>query len=124
MIGSWGEAWLYYPPMNKVSGGEPMTVSDVVGPYFTSHDLPFVEPNLPWVNTAREVSFTKPYPDTALAGTAMVTCSGPVYFTGRIANTTYNDTCIASTGLDIELDSVSRLLDILTDKMTKGSFAF
>lgn len=124
-LGSWGEAWAYYPPLNKLSGGNPLTVSEAagLGPDTSTKDLPFVKLNLPWNNVERDVFFTSPYPDVAQPGLAMVSCLGPIYFTGTIGNKTYNDTYIASTGLDIGLESMSYLLDALTDRLTKGSFA-
>ena len=124
-IGSWGEAWAYYPPLNKLAGGEPFTVEEAAGldPYVSTKEMPFVKANLPWNNVEREVFFTSPYPDVAQPGLAMVSCLGPIYFTGTIGDKTYNDTYIASTGLDIGLESMSELLDVLTNRLTKGSFA-
>ena len=118
-IGSWGEAWQYFPPLVKLADGYPTTFADPWGAGATAnastHGLPFVEANLPWNNPEREVFFTSPYPDNVQPGKAIISSIGPVYFTGTIANKTFDDTYIASTGLDIALDSMSELLDVLTE---------
>ncbi|KAL9190468.1 hypothetical protein ACHAXT_007679 [Thalassiosira profunda] len=125
-IGSWGEAWAYYPPMNRLAGGQPSTFADPgvgIPPDGSTHELPFVKANLPLNNIAREAMFSKPYADYAQPGDSIITALAPLYFTGTIAGATYDDTYIASLGLDMEVESLSTLLDVLTDRLTKGSFA-
>ena len=124
-IGSWGEAWAYYPPLNKLAGVKPLTMGHVPSytPYLSTHELSFIKANLPRNNVERDVFFTSPYPDSAQPGLAMVSCLGPVYFAGTIGDKTYNDTYMASTCVDIGLESMSELLDVLTNRQTNGSFA-
>ena len=121
-IGSWGETWAYYPPMNQLAGGEPYTLSDNAGANATTHDALFIKQNLPWNNPTREAHFTKPYPDYAEAGASIISSLAPLYYTGTVLNETFDDTYIASLGLDIHVDSISRLLDVAT-KLSNGSFA-
>lgn len=122
-IGTYGSAWVYYPPMNAFSSGHPMTFGDVIGGDSKSHDLPFVKPNLPRNNPTRRAFLGDPYADLARPGLSLITAMAPIYFTGTFGNYTYNDTYIASTGVDIAIQSTSCLLDTLLDKMTVASFA-
>ena len=121
-IGSWGEAWAYYPPSNAKAGGLPTTLADVIGPFYQCHDCPFVLPNRPENNPEKRAYLTSPYADVAQTGLSLVSAIAPVYFTGTFRNHTYHDTWIASTGVDIEVSSVSSLLDDLRGRLTKGSF--
>jgi serine/threonine protein kinase len=122
-IGTYGSAWVYYPPMTVFSAGHPMTFGDVVGGDSESHELPFVKPNLPSNNPTRRAFLGDPYADFARPGLSLITAMAPIYFTGTFGNYTYNDTYIASTGVDIAIQSTSSLLDTLLDKMTVSSFA-
>ena len=122
-IGSYGNAWVYYPPFRVFGEGHPTTMGDVLGDEIESHDLPFVKPNLPQNNPGRKAFLGAPYPDTARPGLSLITAMAPIYFTGTFGNYTYNDTYIASTGVDIAVDSTSSLLDILLDRLTASSFA-
>jgi len=122
-IGSWGETWSYYPSLYKMAGGVPYSIFEAIGdPNGTTRHTPFIKANLPWNNPTREAQFTNPYPDMAEAGVSIISCLAPVYYTGSIANKTFDDTYIASTGVDIHIESISRLLDDAT-KLTNGSFA-
>jgi len=122
-IGTYGDAWAYYPPFRVFGQGHPLTLADLIGPHTGSHEYPFVEPNLPKNNPKRRTFFRNPYPDAAQTGLSLITVLAPVYFTGNFHNYTYNQTYIASTGLDIAVSSVSSLLDILKDTLTLRSFA-
>uniref|UniRef100_A0A7S1G0J5 guanylate cyclase n=1 Tax=Corethron hystrix TaxID=216773 RepID=A0A7S1G0J5_9STRA len=102
---------------------EGLTFSDVAGPDYDTHETAFIRPNLPGNNPGRTAFFTAPYPDIAQAGKSIITASAPIYFTGEFYNHTFNETYIASTGLDISVASISSLLDVLTDNLAKGSFA-
>ena len=82
-----------------------------------------MEPNLPEFNPDRRALLRNPYPDVARPGLSLITASAPVYYNGTFGNYTYNDVYIASTGVDIAVDSTSTMLDILLDKMTATSFA-
>eukprot|EP00592_Proboscia_alata_P011203 CAMPEP_0194365924 /NCGR_PEP_ID=MMETSP0174-20130528/13911_1 /TAXON_ID=216777 /ORGANISM="Proboscia alata, Strain PI-D3" /LENGTH=1196 /DNA_ID=CAMNT_0039140815 /DNA_START=168 /DNA_END=3758 /DNA_ORIENTATION=- len=122
-IGTYGEAWAYYPPMSVFSDGHPFTFTDLIGTNYSTHKALFVAPNLPENDPDRRAHFTAPYPDTARPGKSLITVSAPIYFTGIFHNYTYNDTYIACTGLDIAVSSVSSLLSVLFDSLTKESFA-
>ena len=123
-IGTYGEAWAYYPPFRVFDDHHPLNLIDVMGNLLDTHDLPFVKPNLPSVgNNNRKAFFRNPYPDTAQLGLSLISALAPVYYTGKFGNNTYNDTYIASTGVDIPVSSVSSLLDVLRDRLTQDSFA-
>jgi serine/threonine protein kinase len=121
-IGSYGEAWAYYPPLRVFGEGSPLNLADVIGGDYNSHDEAFVKPNLPQNNRERTAFFTTPYPDTAVPGLSLITAMAPIYYTGSFRDYTYNDTYIASTGLDIAVPLVSPLLEVLDDKLTQQSF--
>ena len=53
---------------------------------------------------------------------ALITATAPVYYTGTFANLSYQDTFIASLGVDIQVSSVSAFLDVLEDSLTPHSF--
>jgi hypothetical protein len=122
-IGSNGSAWAYYPPLNVFSDGHPFGMGDVVGGFLDTSELPFVNGNLPENNQDRRALFANPYPDAARPGLSLITAMAPVYFTGTFGNFTYNDTYIASTGVDISVALTSSFLDVLLDRMTASSFA-
>jgi serine/threonine protein kinase len=122
-IGSYGNAWLYYPPLTVFTDGHPMTSGDIIGGDFETHDLPYIKPNLPENNPKRRAFFRSPYPDVAQPGLSLISAIAPVYFTGSFDNYTYNETYIASAGVDIAVLSTSNVLDILLDQMTASSFA-
>jgi hypothetical protein len=122
-IGTYGEAWVYYPPFYVFSPDHPLTVGDVAGGDLDSHEYVFVNPNLPEHNSLRYVQILPPYPDIAQPGLSLISVIAPVYLTGTFGGYTYQDTYIASTGVDIALDSVSTLLDVLLDSMVETSFA-
>jgi hypothetical protein len=122
-IGSFGIAWAYYPPLTVFSDGHPFGMGDVVGGTLDANELPFVKPNLPENNPSRRSFFVDPYPDTARPGLSLITAMAPIYFTGNFGDFTYDDTYIASTGVDISVASISSLLDVLLDRMTATSFA-
>ena len=118
-IGSYGEAWAYYPPMHVY--GHPLTFGDILGGSYDSHEEEFVKPNLPENNPKRKAFFTTPYPDSAVPGLSLLTAMAPVYYSGIFKGVSYYDTYIGSTGVDIAVSSVSSLLDVL-EKLTKHSF--
>jgi 7 transmembrane sweet-taste receptor of 3 GCPR len=122
-IGTRGEAWMYYPPFSKTVG-HPFSFGDVLGEAYQSQDEEFVKPNLPLNNPERKAFFTPPYADTAVPGLSLITALAPVYYTGEFQGHVYNNTYIASTGVDISVASLSTLLDELHDTLTFGSFAF
>lgn len=97
-------------------------MGDVIGAAADLQDSPFVAPNLPANNPQRTSSFSKPYPDVAVPGLSLVTAMAPVYFTGSFHGHDYDDTYIASVGVDISIVAVSSYLDVLQDTLTKGSF--
>lgn len=124
-IGTPGEAWVYYPPLTKTYPDyQPLAMGDVLGPRYNSQEEEFVQPNLPENNPERRAYFSSPYADTAVPGLSLITAQAPVYFTGEFQGHTYNNTYIASTGVDISVASMSTLLDELEDTLTMGSFAF
>ena len=124
-MGTRGEAWVYYPPLTTVyPKNQTMGFGDVLGPVYDSQEEEFVKPNLPENNPDRLAHFTAPYADTAVPGLSLITAQAPIYFTGEFRGVTYNDTYIASTGVDISVASMSTLLDELEDTLTEGSFAF
>jgi hypothetical protein len=59
---SYAEVVIYYPPMNTLQGpmGVPLTMADVVGSHYASHEDAFVKPNLPANNPERKAKFTAP----------------------------------------------------------------
>ncbi len=122
-LGTYGNAWAYYPPINKVLGLKLFNMVEVVGPNLKTHDLPFVVKNLPQNNPTREASFTSPYADSARPGKSMISATAPVYFSGNFGGFTYNDTYVASIGIDITVTAISSLLDIIKSRLTKGSFS-
>lgn len=119
-IGTYGEAWAYYPPLRVYE--HPFNFADILTNDYDSHEEEFVNPNFPDNNPDRRAFFRSPYPDTAVPGLSLITAMAPVYFTGTFGNYTYNNTYLASTGLDIAVSSVSTLLDVLENKLTKQSF--
>lgn len=119
-IGTHGEAWAYYPPLRVY--GHPFGLGDLLGDAYNSHEEEFVKPNLPENNPERRAFFTAPYPDTAVPGLSLITAMAPVYITGKFRGYSYNDTYLASTGVDIAVSLVSTLLDVLENKLTNGSF--
>ena len=122
-IGSDDDAWAYYPPFNKKQGrGLPFNLGDALGDQVSCRTCPFVEPNLPENNPSRRAFLTSPYPDVAQTGLSLISALAPVYYTGTFRNRTYYDTYIASTGLDIVVESVSSLLDVVNGRLTDGSF--
>eukprot|EP00977_Amphora_coffeiformis_P026558 scaffold27769_cov176-Amphora_coffeaeformis.AAC.9 len=119
-IGTKGEAWLYYPPLTIF--GHPLGFGDILGGHYDSHEEEFVKPNLPENNPTRISYFTKPYPDTAMPGLSLITAQAPVYFTGLFHGYEYQQTYIASTGVDIAVSAVSSYLDVLQESLTPHSF--
>jgi len=119
-IGTYGEAWAYYPPIRVY--GHPLGFGDILGSAYNSHEEEFVKPNLPENNPQRHSFFTTPYPDSAVPGLSLITAMAPIYYTGTFSGNVYNDTYLASTGVDIAVSSVSTLLHVLEDKLTKQSF--
>jgi uncharacterized protein len=120
-IGTYGEAWLYYPPLTAY--GPAHSFGDVLGHHYDSHSEEFVEPNLPRNNPQRKAYFTKPYPDTAVPGLSLITAQAPVYYNGTFRGVQYNDTYVASTGVDISVSSLSTILLGLEGTLSPGSFA-
>ena len=120
-IGSYGEAWMYYPPLHVY--GHPLVFSEILGDAYDSHEEEFVKPNLPLYNPTRQAFFTSPYPDTAVPGLSLITAMAPVYYTGQWQGYSFNQTYMASTGVDIAVSSVSTLLAELEGTLTPGSFA-
>ncbi|CAB9529589.1 Receptor-type guanylate cyclase gcy [Seminavis robusta] len=114
------DAVVYYPPLAVY--GHPLTMGDVVGGQYDSSQDAFIVPNLPENNPLRQASFTAPYPDVALEGVALITATAPVYFTGPFHGYDYNDTFVASLGVDMQVNSVSAFLDVLQDSLTPSSF--
>ena len=117
---TWGGGAMYYPPLSVY--GHPLTLGDVVGNEYSSREERFVVPTLPEVNPERNAVFTKPYPDTAVPGLALITAAAPIYFTGEYHGYTYKDTFIGTTGVDIAVTSVSSYLNVLEDSLTPNSF--
>jgi serine/threonine protein kinase len=122
-FGTYSNVWMYYPPMAVFGNHHPLTGGDIIGGCFKSHELPFVQPNLPEFNPDRKAFLRNPYPDVARPGLSLITALAPVYYNRTFGNYTYNDVYIASTGVDIAVDSTSTMLDILLDKMASSSFA-
>ena len=137
-VGTAGEAWWYYPPLPRSTGMAPLSCSDNLGPRYNSRNEPFVAPNWPsnadgTTDTKVAARLTVPYADVAIAGLSMITAMAPVYYTGTFTSTdsvtgqtttyTYNDTYIASTGVDVSLASLATLLENVQDAFTVGSFA-
>ncbi|KAI2506326.1 hypothetical protein MHU86_8157 [Fragilaria crotonensis] len=122
-IGTYGNAWLYYPPVLDFGEGRPFNFGDLVGSDFYTLDLPYIKPNLPENNPTRKAYLAEPYADVAQPGVSVITALAPIYFTGTFGNHTYNDTYFASAGLDIAVNSTSTLLDTLLDTITNSSFA-
>ena len=120
-IGSTAETWAYYPPFNK-KAGIPFTIGDALGPDVMCDECPFTKPNRPENNPERKAFLTSPYPDVAQPGLSLISAIAPVYYNGTFLNRTYNDEYIASTGVDIEVEAVSTLLDVVKGRLTKGSF--
>ena len=121
-LGTYGEAWAYYPPLSVYGEGSPLTFGDILPNDYNSKQEEFVAPNLPNANPTKQTFFSKPYPDSAVPGLSLITALAPVYMTGTFGNYTYNDTYIASAGIDIAVSSVSTLLDVLEDSLTDNSF--
>ena len=127
-IGTKGEAWLYYPPLSVY--GHPLTFGDVLGSSYESQHEEFVKPNLPENNPGRISYFTKPYPDSAVPGLSLITAQAPVYLSGSFSTGDgaseesfyYDQTYLASTGVDIAVSAVSSYLDVLQDSLTPSSF--
>lgn len=124
-VGTRGEAWVYYPPLTKAyPEDQPIGFGDVLGHSYHSQEEEFVKPNLPENNPERRAHFTPPYADTAVPGLSLITAQAPIYFSGEFQGHVYDNTYIASTGVDISVASMSTLLDELEDTLTEGSFAF
>ena len=123
-IGTYGEAWMYYPPLNVFTQNpyKPYTFGDDLGAYYNSHQEAFVQPNFPENNPTRRAFFTTPYPDTAVAGLSLITATAPVYMYGTFDGVQYNGSYFASCGIDIAVHSVSTLLDVVQNTMTANSF--
>lgn len=122
-VGSFGEAWMYYPPITKLYQDPLLTVISIVGAYYDSHNEEFVRSNLPEHNPDRSAHFTRPYPDTAVPGLSLITAEAPIYFSGKFGGYTYNDTYIGSTGVDISVESLCLLLHELEGSLTTNSLA-
>jgi len=120
-IGSTAETWAYYPPFNK-KAGIPFTIGDALGPVVICDECPFTKPNKPENNPERKAFLTSPYPDVAQPGLSLISAIAPVYYNGTFLNRSYNDEYIASTGVDIEVEAVSTLLDVVKGRLTRGSF--
>ena len=124
-IGTMGEAWMYYPSL-QTTYGHPLSFGDILGEAYNSHDEEFVQPNLPLEGKQQRIDqayFTAPYPDTAVPGLSLITAQAPIYYTGEFQGYTYDQTYIASTGVDISVDSMASFLDDLEGTLTRGSFA-
>ena len=121
-IGGTRETWAYFPPFIKKCGGIPFTIGDALGPDIQCDECPFVKPNAPENNPERKAFLTSPYPDVAQPGLSLISAIAPVYYNGTFLNKIYNDEYIASTGVDIEVEAVSTLLDVVKGRLTKGSF--
>lgn len=120
-IGTHGEAWMYYPSLQNTYG-HPLAFGDVLGGSYDSKGEEFVKPNLPPA-VIDKAYFTAPYPDTAIPGLSLITAQAPIYITGEFQGYSYNQTYIASTGLDISVASMATFLDDLAGTLTAGSFA-
>lgn len=68
------------------------------------------------------LSNRKNSPDTALEGVALITATAPVYYTGTFRGYEYNDTFVASLGVDMKVTAVSALLHVLEDSLSPTSF--
>lgn len=121
-LGTYGEAWMYYQPLTVY--GHPLGFGNVLSGTYDSHEEEFVRPNLPENNPDRRAYFTAPYPDTAQPGLSLITAQAPIYYTGDWRGNTYNNTYLASTGVDIAVSAVSTLLKDLEGTISEGSFAF
>ncbi|KAL3922564.1 MAG: hypothetical protein SGILL_002138, partial [Bacillariaceae sp.] len=121
---SWGDTLPYFPPID--SPGAPLTLGDpdVLGPSWTGRTDPTTLEGSPEKNPERIAKFINPYPDVAQPGTALISALAPVYYTGFFDGYEYNDTYIATAGVDIALSSVSSVFGDLEDSLTEGSFAF
>jgi hypothetical protein len=117
-----GEAFLYYPP--GFGASHPYNAGDITGPLWNSSEYEWVYSNYPQHNPTRQAKFSAPYPDVSIPGLSLITAMVPMYYTGNWFNYTYNNTYLATIGIDIAIDSVSSLLDELQGTMTAGSFAF
>jgi len=122
-IGTHGEAWMYYPPFSATYG-HAMNFGDVLGANYNSHEEEFVKPNLPQHGGVIDKAyFTPPYPDTAIPGLSLITAQAPIYLSGSVQGYDYNQTYIASTGLDISVSNMAAFLKDLEGTVTVGSFA-
>jgi hypothetical protein len=121
---SWGDTLPYFPPLRDE--GAPLTLGDpeVLGPSWSGRDDPTTMAGAPENNPERVAKFINPYPDVAQPGVALISALAPVYFTGTFDGFEYNDTYIATAGVDIALASVSSVFGDLEDALTEGSFAF
>jgi serine/threonine protein kinase len=122
-IGTYGNAWLYYPPLISFSNGHPLTVADEGGELYITKAKALTQSNSPQNNPSRHVFLTNPYSDLSRSSNSLITALGPIYFSGNFNNFTYNETFIGSTGLDINLEAISSIVDVLYDRMTVFSFA-
>jgi serine/threonine protein kinase len=58
----------------------------------------------------------------AVPGLSLITALAPVYLSGFFKGFQYQDTYIATAGIDIAVSAVSTSLDVLQDNLTPGSF--
>ncbi|KAL3908152.1 MAG: hypothetical protein SGILL_008594 [Bacillariaceae sp.] len=123
---SWGDTLPYFPPLRVYGEGAPLTLgdADVLGPDFSGREDPATLQGVPENNPERIAKFINPYPDVAQPGVALISALAPVYFTGTFDGYEYNDTYIATAGVDIALASVSSVFGDLENSLTEGSFAF
>ncbi|CAB9514302.1 activated protein kinase catalytic subunit alpha-1 [Seminavis robusta] len=119
-VGGEADTFMYYPPLSVY--GHPLTIGDVVGEQYDSRVDLFITPALPQNNPERKATFAPPYPDVALPGVALITAVAPVYYTGRFQGYNYQDTFVATAGIDIKVSDVSAFLDDLQDALTPNSF--
>lgn len=118
---SWADAIWYYPPLSQYSPDAPLQIADVLGGNFDSHPIVTGAGFLPGENPEHKSAFFGPYADVGSIGSALITATTPIYYTGQFLgyeNYTYNDTYIAHAGLDISMDSVSALFNDLEDTLT------
>jgi serine/threonine protein kinase len=117
-----GEALLYYPP--GLGFDHPHNTGDATGAVWDGSQFEYVYSNYPEQNPTRQAKFSAPYPDTAVPGLSLITAKAPLYYTGEWYDYAYNNTYLATVGIDIAIDAVSGLLDELQGTMSAGSFAF
>ena len=121
---SWGDVLPYFPPINSPDAPFTLGDQDALGPSWTGRTDPTTLQGVPENNPERVAKFINPYPDVAQPGVALISALAPVYYTGMFDGYEYNDTYIATAGVDIALASVSAVFGDLEDSLTEGSFAF